>query len=298
MVITEAEAVELLKNDLVKYEQKVQKQTTGLDLSQSQYNALVSLCYNTGGGNSIISNSPLVKFLKEEYSEKTAREKYASYYVTSNGQKLKGLVNRRNAEADYFFSQNASDLPFIDVKPSDWFADAVKFVYHNGIMSGTSSTTFAPLNTLTRGQFVTVLYNMKGRPYVAFDPNKFTDVKQSDYFASPVMWAVNNGITNGTGNRKFSPDDNITREQVAVMLYKYAKIMNYDTSVGSINLQQHFPDANKIDSWASDAMKWAVTNNIISGKATNSGTKLDPLGNTTRAECAQMIKNFVKKFGK
>ena len=187
---------------------------------------------------------------------------------------------------------------FIDVKPGDWFVDAVKFVYHNGIMSGTSSTTFSPLNTLTRGQFVTVLYNMKGRPYVAFDPNKFTDIKQSDYFASPVMWAVNNGITNGTGNRKFSPDNNITREQVAVMLYKYAKIMNYDTSVGSINLQQHFPDANKIDSWASDAMKWAVTNNIISGKATNSGTKLDPLGNTTRAECAQMIKNFVKKFGK
>lgn len=238
--------------------------------------------------------------LENENGAYQAGYDWCYYYEvpSTNKPSLESISNKRGNLAKKYFEKYSVTKIFNDVESDNWYVPAIQFAYDNGIMSGTSATTFAPLTILNRGQFVTVLYNMQGRPNVTYDPNKFIDVKQNDYFANPVMWAVNNDITSGTGNREFSPNEKITREQVAVMLYKYAKLLNYDTSVGSINLQQHFPDANKIDSWASDAMKWAVTNNIISGKATNSGTKLDPLGNTTRAECAQMIKNFVKKFGK
>lgn len=187
---------------------------------------------------------------------------------------------------------------FDDVSANDWYADAVRYVYDNNFMQGMSDTTFGSAQNLTRGQFVTVLYNMAGQPRAAYNSKKFSDVKKDDYFAIPVMWAADNGIVSGTDNNKFSPNDNITREQVAVMLYNYAKYLNYDTSFNSVNLKQFFTDADKVDSWAADAVKWAVYKGIISGKATNSGTKLDPRGNATRAECAQIVKNFKNKVAK
>ena len=189
--------------------------------------------------------------------------------------------------------------PFIDVKPSDWFADAVQYVYNRDIMSGTSANTFSPNARITREQFTTVLFNMAddNEKRKVIYQNFFDDVSDGNWYTQPVMWAYCWGITSGYG-RTFGVGDNITREQLIVMLYNYAskfKKINCSFSPYALDI---FSDKNSVSSYAQDAMKWAVTNDIISGKATNSGTKLDPLCNTTRAECAQIIKNFVKKFGK
>jgi hypothetical protein len=205
---------------------------------------------------------------------------------------------------DVLFKKGHTELYIGDNKrigahtDTDGKAGAVRYVYNNNIMQGMSDTTFGSAANLTRGQFVTVLYNMAGQPRAAYNSKKFSDVLKDDYFAIPVMWASEKGIVSGTGNNKFSPNDDITREQAAVMLYNYAKYLNYDTSFNSVNLKQFFTDADKVDSWAADAVKWAVYKGIISGKATNSGTKLDPRGNATRAECAQIVKNFKNKVAK
>ena len=183
---------------------------------------------------------------------------------------------------------------FKDVKAGEWYVNAVQFVYDKKIMNGTGDNTFSPLMTLTRGQFVTILYNMENRPKITFK-GIFSDVKSSDYFALPVEWAAKQGITSGTGKGEFSPNAVITREQLAVMFYKYAQVKGYKTKINSKALDK-YPDIKKIDEWALEAMKWAVTNGVMSGKATTSGKDiLDPLGKATRAECAQMVKNLFDK---
>ena len=185
---------------------------------------------------------------------------------------------------------------FTDVKKGEWYVSAVQFVYNNSYMNGTSATTFSPLMTLNRGQFVTVLYNVAGTPKTKFVKDRFKDVKEGDFFALPVMWAADNNITSGTGKGMFSPNANITREQMAVMLYKFAQYKKYKITTKSTALD-NFPDKNKVDSWAKEAMQWAVTNQIINGKTGSDGKNiLDPLGKATRAECAQVIKNFMEKY--
>ncbi len=179
---------------------------------------------------------------------------------------------------------------FKDVEAGAWYVNAIQFVYDRGIMSGTGTgDTFEPNGTLTRGQFVTVLYSMDGKPQVAYRP-VFTDVAESAYYARPAIWALDTGITAGTGNGKFSPNANITREQLAIMLYKYAEHKDYDLTIKG-NALNGFTDKDKVSSYAQEAMKWAVTQGIISGK----GDKLDPQGKATRAECAAMIMRLLQK---
>ena len=130
---------------------------------------------------------------------------------------------------------------------------------------------------------------MVGKPEVSYE-SIFTDVSESAYYALPTIWAYKNGITAGTGNGKFSPHKNITREQLAVMLYKYACIKDYDVTING-NALNGYTDKDKVSSYAQEAMKWAVTQGIISGK----GEILDPQGNATRAECAAMIMRLLQK---
>ena len=110
--------------------------------------------------------------------------------------------------------------------------------------------------------------------------------------ALPVMWAVKNDITSGIGGGSFGPDQNITREQLATMLYKYAILKGYKTDIDKKALND-FPDRKKVSDWAKESMQWAVTNKVISGKAGKKGNILDPKGQASRAECAQMIKNLL-----
>lgn len=175
-------------------------------------------------------------------------------------------------------------LPFTDVKSTDWFYDAVSFTYNMGIMDGVETNKFSPSTTITRGMVVTMLWRMAGEPYAS--GTYFDDVSYGRYYTTAVAWSARNNIIEGSGANTFGVDDPITREQLAVILYRYAKYMNYSTTTSSL---YGYDDANKVSSWAKDAMGWAVRNGVIGG-VTN--TTLCPNNTATRAEVAQMFMNF------
>ena len=178
-----------------------------------------------------------------------------------------------------------SGLPFTDVASSAWYADAVQYVYDNGIMNGTSSTAFSPEQTTTRGMIVTMLYRMEKEPSAA--AADFDDVAANAYYADAIGWASANDIVNGYGDGTFGPDDAIMREQMAAILFRYAAYKNYDVTAQT-DLSK-YTDASLISSYATDAMQWANAEGLITG---NTSTTLDPTGNATRAEVATILMRF------
>ncbi len=179
---------------------------------------------------------------------------------------------------------------FEDVIAGAWYVPYIQYVWDWEIMSGTGKTTFSPDDVMTRAQFVTVLYNYTGRPTVTFDAI-FDDVASWDYFALPVIWAHENNVTSGVSANNFGSQTEITREQIAVMLYKYAALQGVNTTY-EVTAIDAFPDSNQVHDWAEEAMKWAVSQGVMSGKGTAEEVYLDPCGAATRAECATMIKNY------
>ena len=189
-------------------------------------------------------------------------------------------------------------VAFKDIENDAWYVDAIQAVVNAGIMKGTGINSFCPQVRLTRGQFVTALYNMEKFSFAKYSRNEYSDVRGNEYYALPIMWATQCDIACGTGNGKFSPDANITREQMAVMLYRYAKLKGYRID-SDLRVLNSFPDNAKVSSWAKEAMAWAVKNEIINGKRLNMEKRiLDPLGQATRSECAQMLVNFMNVAGK
>jgi hypothetical protein len=180
---------------------------------------------------------------------------------------------------------------FSDIHPSDWYVDCVQFVYDNGLMNGTSKTTFAPQATLNRAMVAQVLYNYDKRvdsPYRATNGKTFKDVSKSDWFYDAIQWASANGIASGVGDGYFEPNTPVTREQVAQFLYNY----NGKPSVSG-NLP--FSDADKVSGWAKNAMLWAYQNKIINGTtSSDGGLVLDPQGGATRAQAAAILTNYMK----
>ena len=184
-------------------------------------------------------------------------------------------------------------LPFSDVKEDDWYYEAVKYVYENEYMSGYSANAFAPNDSLSRGQFARILYNMNGVPEVEYQP-VFEDVPDGEWYTDGIMWAYENGIVSGYGDGNFGTNDPITREQLTFMMYRYAKLIGYDVeSQAELN---DFSDMDEVSSYAEESMRWAVDKRIVNGKVTGSEKYLDPKGTATRAECAQIIKNFVGAY--
>ena len=181
--------------------------------------------------------------------------------------------------------------PFTDVHPDDWFYDHVMFVYGNGLMIGTSATTFSPNETATRAQVAVIFYRMAGSPEVTGD-SPFTDVKNGPgtaWYYSAVLWAHQNGIVAGYGDGTYHPGDPVTREQLAVMFYNYANYKGYDLSATSD--LSGFTDAGAISDWALPAMRWAVGSGLMNGYG--DGT-LNPQGTATRAQLAAMLHNFIE----
>lgn len=174
-----------------------------------------------------------------------------------------------------------------DIKETDWYYGPVKYVYNNGIILGKTDTLFKPNDTLTRGQLVTILWRMDGSKIVD-NANKFNDVKQGDYYFEAVKWAYSNKVVNGYSADKFAPNNNISREQLAVMLRNYAVYKNKKI----INLEDisKYKDSKGVASYSVEAVKWAIGNKIISGK--DDGARIDPKGNALRAQAAAMIQNY------
>lgn len=182
-------------------------------------------------------------------------------------------------------------LPFTDVREADWFYDDVVYAYENGLFSGTSDTTFSPNASMTRAMLVTVLYRLEGQPTVS-GRSGFSDVKLNSYYEDAVTWAADNGIVNGTGTTTFSPNANVTREQMAAILYRYAQYKQYGTTA-SAGLNG-FSDAAKVSTYAKAPLSWAVAEKLVNG----SEGRLLPTGNATRAQVAAILHRFVENVAK
>lgn len=177
--------------------------------------------------------------------------------------------------------------PFDDVSRGDWFYASVEYAVSNGLMEGVSKTDFGPNAPTTRAEVVLILWRLAGKP----DPEttaRFDDLTK-DWYRDAIAWAAEEGVAEGVGQGRFAPEETITREQLVTMLYRYARYQAYDVSA-SANLNR-FADSDAVSGFAANAMRWAVSENIILGKE---GGRLDPQGAATRAEIAAVFERFVK----
>lgn len=179
-------------------------------------------------------------------------------------------------------------LPFVDVHANDWFFDPVCYVYSEGLMTGTSATTFAPNATTTRAMIVSILARLEN--VASAEDAGFTDVAENDWYATAVNWAANNGIVAGFEDATFRPNDPITREQLAAILMNYAAYKGEDVSARAA--LDAYSDADAVSSWAAETMSWAVAEGYISGMTAD---KLQPQGNATRAQVAAIFQRYLEK---
>lgn len=178
--------------------------------------------------------------------------------------------------------------PFSDVHSSNWYYDGVVYAYDNSLFSGKTDTTFAPDATMTRAQLVTVLWRMAGSPEPTA-ATTLTDVSADQYYAKAVAWAVEQGITSGYTETTFAPDRPVTREQMATLLFKYAKVMKLDTTAGGMAIRE-YADYDQISAFASEALGWANAAGLIQGYTTDSTIR--PQGTATRAQVAVILMRF------
>lgn len=182
------------------------------------------------------------------------------------------------------------DIMFDDVKPTDWFYSSVMFTVKHNILKGTSDKRFEPNAQMTRAMLVTALYHLEGEPAVN-GVNIFRDIQDNTWYMNPVIWAQDNKLISGYENSEFKANEIITREQIAVILYRYAQSKGYNMSAS--NDINDYKDKDSISDWAKKSMEWAVSNKIISGKNAN---KLSPHDPATRAEVSSMIMRFMKNL--
>lgn len=187
--------------------------------------------------------------------------------------------------------QTGVDVPFTDVSENDWFYADVAYVYANGLMAGTSMITFSPNVTTTRGMIVTILYRLEGEPTIS-GICPFDDVKSGSYYEKAITWAAAKGIVSGYGSDLFGPDDPITREQMAVILFRYAHYKGLDVSAGEDTNILSYNDALDISEYAFPAMQWICGESILNGSDGN----LMPRGSATRAQVAAILHRFCENI--
>ena len=263
---------------------RLERSSMELKIGESQYNVIEN--YECSYG------LQLVKLNADSAIWKSSNEKIATVDDYGN---VKGItpgkvtISAIIGEMELTYEVTIK-LPFDDVNENDWFYNAVKYTYCNKIMSGLNGNTFSPNTKVTRGMLVTILYNLEGHPSIT-GTSKFADVQNKNiYFYNAVVWANNNNVVSGYANGKFGPDDNITREQLATILYNYCR---YKGKYKTVHADySKFTDNNKISDFAKWGMNWAVGNQIVNG----SNGKLNPQGTATRAEAAAMISNYCSKI--
>lgn len=183
-------------------------------------------------------------------------------------------------------------ISFVDVPENHWAREAIQFVYDGGLMTGTGENTFSPESTTSRGMIVTILYRMEGSPAVS-GSLPFTDVEPTMYCGDAIRWAVEQKIMNGYGDGRFGPDDQITREQMAVILYHYAAFKGWDVSAKA-DLGK-FVDGASVSSWAKDALSWANAQKLVNGVGDD---MLAPQGSASRAQAATILMRYIQTIVK
>ena len=277
---------------------------------------------STGGGT--VTPSTTVKTESAKNGSFTVSDKYASAgktvkvtpkanegyvvdQVTVTDKNGNNITVTQNADGTYSFVMPAKSAQPVDVKvtfkeeeqvhvcPSEkftdvdqdkWYHEGVDYAIKNGLMEGVGSNLFAPDATTTRAMVVTILYRLDGEPAVMKDI-PFADVPAGQWYSNAINWAAANGIVDGYGNGKFGPDDTITREQMAAILYRYASYKGY--SVSDLANLTGYTDAASVSEWAATAMRWAVAEGLIEG---TSATTLSPSGDSTRAQVATILMRF------
>jgi len=198
-------------------------------------------------------------------------------------------------------NQKPWENPFSDVATTDWFYDNIAWVHQSGIMNGVSATSFSPDEPLTRAMFAQLMYNYAGAlgirdtadeedPANAAETNPFIDVPEDAWYYDAVVWAASQNIIRGYGDGLFGPDDDVTREQIMLLLFNYADFLKIDTNERA-DLSE-FSDESDISEWALEAVRFMVAKNVVRGRT---DTTIEPLGSATRAEVATIIKNFDEK---
>lgn len=213
--------------------------------------------------------------------------------------KLAKIITQSAGEMkiSYTFPKVQSPMPsmfFHDVKTSDWFYTDVEYVYYNRLMGGVAKNLFDPNGNCTRAMVVTVLYRMEDSPKHS-GANPFTDLKY-DWYKDAVIWAAENSIVNGVGNGKFAPDENVTREQLATILCRYAAFKG-PYNPDDCAMLAGFKDQDKVSDWALDAMSWAVGVGLIGGSNEKDGLYLMPQGNALRCQVAAILHRYCESFG-
>ena len=224
-----------------------------------------------------------ISYVKKTSSSSSSRS-HGTSDVKSNANEREEIVNN-----------DKTILNFVDVKPTDWFYDSIKYVVENKLMDGISEDGFAPDGTLTRAMLITVIYRNEGELSVLADDattvSPFADIDMNAYYADAVLWGKQNGIINGVTENEFAPDSNITREQIATIIHRYAQYKGYDVSVGENTNILSYNDAGSISEYAISSMQYVVGSGLIKGK---SDTTLNPLDKATRAELATILQRFIK----
>lgn len=220
----------------------------------------------------------------------TAHSKLSEFRPTAPSASTGKNPPKEEPEEPSYVDQPVDELPFEDVDKESWYAQSVANIYAKGYMKGTGETTFAPEMCLNRGMMAQILYNVAANPSVSAELT-FADVSDQ-YYADAVAWAVANGVLKGYNDDEFGGEDNVTREQVVVTLYRYAQSLKEDVETDPAALDG-FTDSGDISDWATDAMAWAVKTGIIQGRGNND---LAPLADITRAEMATIMNRFASQF--
>ena len=239
---------------------------------------------NISTGNEASSGSQVAQYRRYFCTEETTAVITASTAVT-------GQVDGYYHTAGIIDTQPGTGLPFTDVPLNAWFFNAVRFVFESELFYGTSADTFSPSTSMTRAMFVTVLHRLDGLP--AAQPGAgFSDVSNpAAYYYNAVIWANANKIVEGYSDGTFLPDRPVSREEMATIMYRYARFKNHDMTVSG-NLYDSFPDRSDVSSYAVDPLRWAVSWRIING----SNGMLLPKNTATRAEVAQIILNYCERL--
>lgn len=265
-----------------------------LTFADKDYQAGMSVYVTPSGGeSSLISSSYLDRTVSGQATIKSAYFELTSCPVTGAGDYTLTLVNSRYQPGSQDVGIVIRDSTgFNDVPPDAWYANAINFVTGEGLFSGTGADTFSPDAAMTRGMFITVLWRLAGSPKTE-STSLFADVSADAWYCGAAAWASENGIVSGTGGGMFSPDLNITREQAAVILYRYASFSENDVSVSDETALSAFTDASMVSDWARAALGWSVEKGLING----TDGKLNPSGSATRAQAAKILMCFSERAG-
>ncbi len=224
-------------------------------------------------------------------------ESYKDTYTDALGHNYKNGICTRCGAKDPSYKPDdkpVETIEFSDVSPAAWYAGAVDYAVSNKLMNGMGGGKFEPNGSMTRAMLVTVLWRYAGSP--AEGTNGFSDVPNGDWYTQAVAWASKNGVVNGVGNGRFDPNGKITREQMAVILFRYANQQGINT--GKRGDFGKFTDANRVSSYAVDALQWAVAEGIVGGSSEGGKLLLNPQGNATRAEVATILMRFLENVMK